>query len=302
MSHKHIIFVPGKNPKPAPEQHKALLWRTLLEGVHRADPEIFESISKNRDNFHLSDWNHIYYHRYKDSSLDLPWIDALINTHGPTKQDVQEANSFHVKFDRLLFTIADYIPFIIHFLPKTIRMMVEETNRYFNNEDNIACDVREKLKKILRPLLENGEKTLIIGHSLGSVISYDTLWELSHIEQLEGKLDLLTIGSPLGMNYVQHRLMGHTKEGKQRYPTIISHWVNIASVGDITALDRLIYDDFSEMLELGAIDSLEDHCKGIYNFFKNDQGLNCHRSYGYLVNPAVGKVIADWWQRLPDSD
>ncbi|MCW8955641.1 MAG: lipase family protein [Gammaproteobacteria bacterium] len=296
MPHKHIIFVPGKNPKPAPEQHKALLWRTLLEGVHRADPDIAQSLTDNKDDFHLADWNYLYYHQYKDSSQDLPWIDALINNHGPTKQDIQQANSFHIKFDRLLFTFADYFPFIIRFLPKAIRMTATETNRYFNNEDNIACDVREKLKNILRPLLADEAEILIIGHSLGSVISYDALWELSHLEQLQGKLDLLTIGSPLGMNYVQNRVMGHSESGAKKYPTIISHWTNIASVGDITALDRAIYDDFSEMLKLGIIDTLEDHCKGIYNFFKNDQGLNCHRSYGYLVNPAVGKVIADWWK------
>ena len=103
MSHKHIIFVPGKNPKPAPEQHRALLWRTIVEGVQRADPEITELLSNNYNNFHLASWNYLYYHRYKDSSQDLPWIDALINTHGPSKQDIQEANSFHVKFDRMLF-------------------------------------------------------------------------------------------------------------------------------------------------------------------------------------------------------
>ncbi len=297
MSQKHIIFVPGKNPKPAPEQHKALLWRTLLEGVHRADPDIDQTLSENRNNFYLADWNYLYYHQYKDSSEDLPWIDALINTHGPSKQDIQEANSFHVKFDRMLFSIADFFPFIIRFLPRAIRMTAEETNRYFYNEDNIACDIREKLKKILRPLLANGDEILIIAHSLGTVICYDALWELSHIEQQKGKLDLLTIGSPLGMNYVQTRLMGHSEKGSKHYPTLISHWNNIASVGDITALDREIYDDFSEMLALGIIDSIEDHCKSIYNFFKNDQGLNCHRSYGYLVNPAVGKVIADWWKR-----
>ncbi|MFW2374207.1 MAG: lipase family protein [Gammaproteobacteria bacterium] len=296
MSHKHIIFVPGKNPKPAPEQHKALLWRSITEGVKRADPDIIDSLSENKQNFHLADWNYLYYHQYKDSSQDLPWIDALINTHGPTKQDIQQANGFHVKLDRFLFSVADLFPIIIHFLPKTIRMTAEETNRYFYNENNIACDIREKLKNILRPLLANNEKILIIGHSLGSVVSYDTLWELSHLEQLEGKLDFLTIGSPLGMNYVQHRIMGHAEKGQKRYPSLISHWTNIASVGDVTALDREIHDDFSEMLKLGIIDHLQDHCKGIYNFFKNDQGLNCHRSYGYLVNPAVGKVVADWWK------
>jgi len=34
---KHIIFVPGKNPKPEAAQHRELLWRTLIEGVRRAD-------------------------------------------------------------------------------------------------------------------------------------------------------------------------------------------------------------------------------------------------------------------------
>ncbi len=70
---------------------------------------------------------------------------------------------------------------------------------------------------------------------------------------------------------------------------------NISSVGDLTALDRTFADDFSEMLALGMVNSIEDHCEGIYNFFHNEEGLNCHRSYGYLVNPDVGKVIADWW-------
>jgi len=50
------------------------------------------------------------------------------------------------------------------------------------------------------------------------------------------------------------------------------------------------------MLEWGIIESIEDHCKGIYNFYRNEAGLNSPRSYGYMVNPAVGKVIADWWQ------
>ena len=81
----------------------------------------------------------------------------------------------------------------------------------------------------------------------------------------------------------------------RRYPAVIRHWVNVSSVGDVTALDRYFHDDFRPMLELGLVKSIEDHTDGIYNFFHNEDGLNCHRSYGYLVNPAVGKIIADWW-------
>lgn len=40
MTQQHIIFVPGKNPKPAAEQHRNILWRILLEGVKRAAPDL----------------------------------------------------------------------------------------------------------------------------------------------------------------------------------------------------------------------------------------------------------------------
>ena len=298
MSQRQIIFIPGKNPKPPAEQHQKLLWRILLEGVRRTEPDIADNLCQHAENFKLIAWNYIYYHKSKDISSELAWIDALIHQHGPTEQDMREANAWHRKLDRVLYSIVDHLPFLLHLTPKTLQSTAKETTRYFQNKDDIACEIRELLKQQLRPLLTNSGKVLLIGHSLGSVIAYDTLWELSHLEHLPGKIDLfLTIGSPLGMNYVQRRLMGHGWTGKKKYPTNIRHWVNISSVGDITALDRIFADDFAPMLSLGIIDSIQDHCDGIYNFYRNEEGLNSHRSYGYLVNPAVGQVIADWWQQ-----
>lgn len=297
MTQQHIIFVPGKNSKPEPEQHRDLLWRTLLEGVKRAAPDIYTSLSKNKDHFHLTDWNYFYYHEYKDINRDLPWIDELLNKHAPTEKDVNEANTTHYRLMHLLYQIVDYFPFLLKFMSGVLESTAKEINRYFKNENNIACDIREQLKKQLRPILAKNEKVLIIGHSLGTVIAYDTFWELSHIEKLPGKIDLfLTTGSPLGMNYVQRRLMGNQYSGEKKYPANIKNWINISAEGDITALDRIFADDYAEMTELGIIDNISDHCEGIYNFYRDEAGLNTHRSYGYLVNPAVGKVIADWWR------
>lgn len=296
MNQRQIIFVPGKNPKPQADQHQRLLWRTLLEGVRRAEPAIADNLCQSAESFKLIAWNYLYYHKSKDIGSELAWIDALINQHGPTEQDIHEADAMHRKLDRIIYTIVDHLPFLLHVAPKPIRSIAEEAISYFHNKDNIACEIRELLKQALRPMLTIGGKVLLIGHSLGSVIAYDTLWELSHLERLPGKIDLfLTMGSPLGMNYVQRRLMGNQWTGKKKYPTNIRHWVNISAEGDTTALDRIFADDFAPMLSLGVIDSIEDHCDGIYNFYRNEEGLNCHRSYGYLVNPAVGKIIADWW-------
>jgi len=296
MQPRHIIFVPGKNPKPEPNQHHAVLWRTLVEGIHRAEPQVADKLSQHIQSFKLIGWNYLYYHCHKDINRDLPWIDALINQHAPSEEDIQDANATHRKLNRFLYNIVDHLPFLLKFLPGELRSTAEETNRYFHNEDNIACKIREILKQELRSMLKNNDHVLLIGHSMGSIIAYDSLWELSHLENLPGKLDFLTLGSPLGMNYVQHRLKGNNYCGKKKYPTNIRNWVNISSEGDVTALDRIFSDDFNEMRKLEIVESIEDHCEGIYNFFHNEEGLNCHRSYGYLVNPAVGKVIADWWQ------
>lgn len=298
MNKRSIIFVPGKNPKPPAEQHRALLWRTLMEGVRRAEPDYLTEFQKDVDNFKLIAWEYLYYNENKDISRDLPWIDALINTHMATTKDIREANSWRIKLDKIFIKIADAFPFIIPLLAQPISSSAHEIRRYFKNKDNIACDIRELLKEELRMRLANNEKILLIGHSLGSVIAYDTLWEFSHLEKLPGKIDMFfTIGSPLGMKYVQTRLMGHNKKGFKNYPTNIRHWVNISSAGDIVAVERSFSKSFKEMLSLDIIESITDHCQGIYNFFRNEKGLNVHRSYGYLVNPAVGKVIADWWKQ-----
>lgn len=295
MTSSHIIFIPGKNPKPSPAHHTSLLWRSLLEGVYRAESMVAKDLQEHQENFKLLSWNYLYYHRYSDINRDLSWIDALLNQHGPSKEDINEATSTHRKLHRALYNIIDHLPFLLKFLPSQLQSTANEIRRYFKNKENIACDIRELLKQQLRPLLQQDDNILIIGHSMGSIIAYDTLWELSHLEKNIGKVDLLTIGSPLGMNYVQKRLQGNQFSGNKKYPTNIKNWVNISAEGDVTALDRIFSDDFHEMLQLNIIDSIQDHAEGIFNYFHNEKGLNCHRSYGYLVNPAVGKVIADWW-------
>jgi len=287
-----IIYVPGKNPKPEAEMHRALTWRTLIEGVRRADPGLAATLKDSYAQFHLVAWNYIYYHEYKDITLDVPWIDALINKHGPTAQDIREANSWNIWLDRIMLTLADHIPFLIRLLPEAVRSTAHEIEHYFNNTNDVACKVRDLLKQKLRPMLEKHEDVMLIGHSLGTVIAYDALWELSHMEGVKGKVDFLTLGSPMGMHYIQRRLLGMNNHGKKSYPYLIRHWINISAEGDVTALNQNMKEGFKSMLKLGLVESIEDHCHGIYNYFRSDEGLNCHRSYGYLVSPAVGSVIA----------
>ena len=70
MNQRHIIFVPGKNPKPPADQHRKLLWRTLLEGVRRADSSVADHLSGQVTSFKFIAWNYLYYQKSKDVILD----------------------------------------------------------------------------------------------------------------------------------------------------------------------------------------------------------------------------------------
>ncbi len=297
MSYKYIIFVPGKNPKPPAKQHRDLLWQTLKEGLHRINDNNFKNLNLNKSNFKLIAWNHIFYNESKNIKDETPLINALIKKPGPTEQDILESKSWNYKLNYSFYAAADFFPQVIPFLTGAVKTTVKETRRYFHNEENIAYKIRELLKQELRPMLRNNDKILLIGHSLGSIIAYDSLWELSHLEKSYGKVDFLTIGSPLGMNYVQKQLIGNKHSGKKKYPANIDNWINISASGDLTALDCTFADDFNEMIKLGLVKTITDYNNDIYNYFRDKKGLNSHRSYGYLINPVVGKVITDWWNK-----
>lgn len=295
-----IIFVPGKNPKPDPAMHRALLWHCLLRGAELVDPECALALAARPEAFALVAWNALYYGELKDIEDDLPWIEALCRKTGPDPRDVREATSWRLKRARLLYLLADHLPFLIGLLPDpAVKGSIHETDRYFRNEDDVGTQVRELLKAPLRRMLAEGDRVLVIGHSMGSIIAYDALWELTHDEGNPGKVDLLTLGSPLGMHFVFDRLLGARDangHNGRRYPGNIRRWVNIAAHGDLVAFEPAVHGHFHAMVAQRLVESIEDRYRGVFNYFRNDRGLNAHRSYGYLVQQEVARTIVGWWR------
>jgi len=155
---KRIVFIPGKNPKPHPPEHKRQLWRCLIEGVRRVDETTAGLLKKDEDCFHLIAWNHLYYAQYKSIEGDLPAIDALLAKSGPTQEDIDEARHWHLKTARLLYRLADHFPFLIDVLPDpSVKAAIKETERYFHNKDEIADQIRELFKQPLREMFANRE-------------------------------------------------------------------------------------------------------------------------------------------------
>ena len=89
--------------------------------MRRADRTVAGTLQTRSSQFHLVGWNYLYYHKYKDITKDIPWIDALINKHGPTEQDMRDAHSWNLWLSRLVLTLADHIPLLIRMLPGAVR-------------------------------------------------------------------------------------------------------------------------------------------------------------------------------------
>ncbi len=158
----------------------------------------------------------------------------------------------------------------------------------------MGATVRGVLRATLEDAWRNGARVLLIGHSLGSVIGYDTLWELTHVQRASGQVDVLvTLGSPLGTNFVQRSMLGARERGARRYPHNIRRWVNLAARADTTALRPRLVPFFHEMRDLELIDSIEDFVD-FDNYFRGELGLNAHEAYGYLTQPVLAGIVGDF--------
>ena len=293
-----IIYIPGLLPKPEPEVHREALLRCLLTGVRRIDAEVAAAIEANASTFEVVSWTYDFYRQHRDNAIDVPAINGVVEQLAASAADIAEASSWKRRLTRWIYTLGDYMPFLIpHFASERMEVHLRDLRRYVHDENEIAAHTRRLLKVPLQAATLAQRPILLIAHSMGSVIAYDSLWELSHQGRERAHIDLLlTMGSPLGQRYVQERLKGATKTGYGRYPGNIRRWKNLAAVGDLTALDRALVNDFGQMLELGLLESLED--EAVNTYYRLNGELNVHAEYGYLVNEKTAHTIVSWWRGL----
>jgi len=291
-----IIFVPGLLPKPEPAVHRDALLRCLLAGVRRVDADVATAIETTTGAFDIVSWTFDFYRTHRDFEIDRAAVEAVIEQDEADERDISEATSWRRHLTRWIYRLGDLMPFLIpHIASEQMAVHLRDLRRYLRDENGIATHTRRMLKMRLRAADEAGYPILLIAHSMGSVIAYDSLWEMSHSARDPLRLDmLLTMGSPLGQQFMQKRLKGAGQPGLARYPTNIQHWKNLAAIGDLTALDRVLSDDFEEMLELGVLESFED--ERLLNWFRLDGELNVHAEYGYLVNEKTARTIVKWWR------
>jgi len=301
LGHPQIIYVPGLLPKPEPEVHREALLRCLLTGVRRIDAEVAQEIESIPGAFDLVSWTYDFYREHRDIAIDAAAIEAVIEQPTASKKDIADAISWKRQLARGVYTLGDMLPFLIpHVASEQMEVHLRDLRRYQRDVNGIGAHTRRMLKVPLRAATEAHRPVLLIGHSMGAVIAYDSLWELTHAGREKVEVDtLLTIGSPLGQRYMQKRILGADKTGFDRYPNNIRRWANLSAVGDLTALDPYLVNDFGEMLELGLVSRIDDAT--MFTYFRLDGELNVHAEYGYLVNEKTAHTIVEWWRGQTSS-
>jgi hypothetical protein len=94
---------------------------------------------------------------------------------------------------------------------------------------------RQAVRDAVAEVIARNQPEVIVAHSLGSVVAYETLWQYP---ALEIRL-LLTLGSPLAMpGVIFERLDPQPVNGRGARPPGSAAWVNLADIGDIVATPR----------------------------------------------------------------
>ncbi len=94
---------------------------------------------------------------------------------------------------------------------------------------------------------------------------------------------------------MQRHLLGWSEPEQDRFPTNIRAWTNIAAIGELTAIDRNLRNDFAAMIRQGRVTDITDI--EVFNYYRMQGALNVHAEYGYLVQQATAECVREWWQR-----
>jgi len=150
------------------------------------------------------------------------------------------------------------------------KQFIEDVAAYFYNQEQRKA-IQERFRSLLNP---EGGPYFVIAHSLGTVISYDIMRELTAGSGAQTPY-YITLGSPLGIDEVQDNL-----PKPLRIPAPVKSWDNFADLLDPVAFDKSLSDEFSPT---GKID--DDIV--INRDSLRLSGFNPHSATGYLATKNV---------------
>ena len=170
----------------------------------------------------------------------------------------------------ILRAIDQHVP---HGSGASIALFTNDVYNYLHN-DAVRQDIEAGISAALTP----GVETVVVGHSLGSVITYNLLRRKGEAKGWQVPL-YVTVGSPLGVTAIREALKSFATT---RCPSCVAHWFNAMDVRDVVALYPLTPQHFA----LDPAEPAIDNHTGVRNRTQNRHGIG-----GYLDDERVALEI-----------
>lgn len=305
---KTILLIHGRNFKPSQSIWQKLWGDAVRHGIERDRPNSLAAWDDCQRDF-------IYYGDVSNELLSQELDTAIPDYAGTTLQTLKRLKELQADdFTRERFEAIGGWAWLAEAAADLLsgpasamglgQFLVEsfapDIREYWNADSQFGSDVRYPLIQPLRKAIDRGGEILVIAHSLGSMIAYDTFWKFCRAAEYRPqycnkKIDLfLSLGSPLSDETVKQYLKGARASGVRRYPNNIRHWVNVAAEDDLVAHDETVANDYREMLDYGLIESITD--QRVFNMGTVNGESQPHNDLCYLLHPFVVNTIADWVQ------
>ena len=294
MKKKVIIGVHGLANKPS----KAVLEQWWLCALNEGLEWIGSDVRIPDECFTMLYWSERMYIKPQSEDEERPFDLKQTYTRAKSKpQEYKESKIDWVRtvasdtLDNMLdnFSSLDYItdPILITKL-KDLASYWDETRTFYGKQtarEFLCASLRDMLRKY------SARTIMVIAHSMGSIITFDTL-----TENLDLSVDtFLTIGSPLGLSNVKRKAARSELicPGCQ-WPVIppnIGVWKNFADRRDPVAIDTSLREDY---LTVDGKRFIEDELVLNEYVYEDEHGHlkgSPHKSYGYLRCPEISRAV-----------
>lgn len=283
MSDSLIIGVHGLMNKPAKANHAALWVRAMQDGLQRnaglsPPPPLAFDLVDWADVVHgpqrLPDWT------YPAWSKPGPFPNYADGVRDALREQAQD----------LLDTPLDMAKRWIGADPVGDRLLAGALTdlRLYYQDRAVNRELRARLRQLVEAAYEDGKRLMVIGHSMGSIIAYDTLREIGRERQDLAITHLVTLGSPLGLPTVKFRIW--QENDQVRTPTVVRRWTNLAERRDAIAFDTHLAGDFLANAQgIRVEDDLV--CNDTVPERDDPTKTNYHDLFGYLRTPEMSRII-----------
>ncbi len=283
-----IIGIHGLNDKPAPQVLKRWWRKSIQEGLARNC-----ELPGTAFDFHLVYWADLEHAEAVAPEDDPePYVSVKgaepFMRHSGSLQSKLAALSLE-GFGKLASALAR-APVLSEMVEQAVERRAPDLFRY-QNDTMLRRAIRERFLVVLRKAQRQDLRTMLVAHSMGSLIAFDVL--LAHPDL---RVDhLVTIGSPLGLGEVK----AHSRRefGRLQVPEGVRRWDNFSDRRDpIAALDMRLASDFPANSQ-GV--KVIDHA--VRNQYVAPSGkANPHKIYGYLRTPEVSVTVAAFLDQAGD--